>query len=322
MKRNKRPIGRILAVLLAALLALLSAGCAQQQSTPVVLNVAALKGPTGMGLAYVMSEQADAYHIELFDAPDVVTGKFVNGEIDIAAVPVNLAATLYNKTDGEAVMIAINTLGVLYVLENGDSVQSIADLAGRKLYATGQGSTPEYVLDYLLEQNGLSGQVEVEYLAEHATLAAMVASGEAELAMLPEPNVSSVLVKSETARIALDLTAEWDAVCDTALLQGCYIVRRSVLEQEPEAVKAFVEAAADSAARVVGEEGAAALVAELGIVGSEAIAARAIPNCNIVCITGEQMRQAASAMLQVLFDADPTSVGGALPDDALYASLD
>lgn len=321
MKRNKRPIGRILAVLLAALLALLSAGCAQQ-SAPVVLNVAALKGPTGMGLAYVMSEQADAYHIELFDAPDVVTGKFINGEIDIAAVPVNLAATLYNKTDGEAVMIAINTLGVLYVLENGDSVQSIADLAGRKLYATGQGSTPEYVLDYLLEQNGLSGQVEVEYLAEHATLAAMVASGEAELAMLPEPNVSSVLVKSETARIALDLTAEWDAVCDTALLQGCYIVRRSVLEQEPEAVKAFVEAAADSAARVVGEEGAAALVAELGIVGSEAIAARAIPNCNIVCITGEQMRQAASAMLQVLFDADPTSVGGALPDDALYASLD
>lgn len=140
--------------------------------------------------------------------------------------------------------------------------------------------------------------------------------------MLPEPNVSSVLVKSETARIALDLTAEWDAVCDTALLQGCYIVRRSVLEQEPEAVKAFVEAAADSAARVVGEEGAAALVAELGIVGSEAIAARAIPNCNIVCITGEQMRQAASAMLQVLYDADPTSVGGALPDDALYASLD
>lgn len=322
MRRNKRPIGRILAVLLAALLALLSAGCTQQQSTPVVLNVAALKGPTGMGLAYVMSEQADAYHIELFDAPDVVTGKFINGEIDIAAVPVNLAATLYNKTDGEAVMIAINTLGVLYVLENGDSVQSIADLAGRKLYATGQGSTPEYVLDYLLEQNGLSGQVEVEYLAEHATLAAMVASGEAELAMLPEPNVSSVLLKNDSVRVALDLTAEWDAVSDTALLQGCYIVRKSVLEEEPEAVKAFLDAAADSATRVNEEEDAAALIAELGIVGSEAIAARAIPNCNIVCITGDEMRQASQAMLQVLFDANPSSVGGALPDDALYASLD
>ena len=305
-----RTIRRTLAVLLAAMIALLCFGCAQEKPQ-IVLNVAALKGPTGMGLAYVMSEQTDAYHVEMFDAPDVVAGKFINGEIDIAAVPINLAAT-----------IAINTLGVLYILENGESVQSFADLAGKKLYATGQGSTPEYVLAYLLEKNGLTGQVEVEYLAEHATLAAMMAAGEVELAMLPEPNVSSVLVKSDVARVALDLTAEWDAVSDTALLQGCYIVRRSVLEEEPEAVKAFVEAAADSAARVVSEDGAAKLIAELGIVGSEDIAARAIPNCNIVCITGEEMRQAAAAMLQVLFDANPASVGGTLPDDALYASLD
>lgn len=316
-----RTIRRTLAVLLAAMAALLCFGCAQEKPQ-IVLNVAALKGPTGMGLAYVMSEQTDAYHVEMFDAPDVVAGKFINGEIDIAAIPINLAATLYNKTEGEAVMIAINTLGVLYILENGESVQSFADLAGKKLYATGQGSTPEYALAYLLEKNGLTGQVEVEYLAEHATLAAMMAAGEVELAMLPEPNVSSVLVKSDVARVALDLTAEWDAVSDTALLQGCYIVRRSVLEEEPEAVKAFVEAAADSAARVVSEDGAAKLIAELGIVGSEDIAARAIPNCNIVCITGEEMRQAAAAMLQVLFDANPASVGGTLPDDALYASLD
>lgn len=316
-----RTIRRTLAVLLAAMAALLCFGCAQEKPQ-IVLNVAALKGPTGMGLAYVMSEQTDAYHVEMFDAPDVVAGKFINGEIDIAAIPINLAATLYNKTEGEAVMIAINTLGVLYILENGESVQSFADLAGKTLYATGQGSTPEYVLAYLLEKNGLTGQVEVEYLAEHATLAAMMAAGEVELAMLPEPNVSSVLVKSDVARVALDLTAEWDAVSDTALLQGCYIVRRSVLEEEPEAVKAFVEAAADSAARVVSEDGAAKLIAELGIVGSEDIAARAIPNCNIVCITGEEMRQAAAAMLQVLFDANPASVGGTLPDDALYASLD
>lgn len=316
-----RTIRRTLAVLLAAMAALLCFGCAQEKPQ-IVLNVAALKGPTGMGLAYVMSEQTDAYHVEMFDAPDVVAGKFINGEIDIAAIPINLAATLYNKTEGEAVMIAINTLGVLYILENGESVQSFADLAGKKLYATGQGSTPEYVLAYLLEKNGLTGKVEVEYLAEHATLAAMMAAGEVELAMLPEPNVSSVLVKSDVARVALDLTAVWDAVSDTALLQGCYIVRRSVLEEEPEAVKAFVEAAADSAARVVSEDGAAKLIAELGIVGSEDIAARAIPNCNIVCITGEEMRQAAAAMLQVLFDANPASVGGTLPDDALYASLD
>ncbi len=316
MKRKK-----IVCLLLAALFAAACFGCAAQEP-PAVLKVAALKGPTGMGLAYVMSEQAEQFPVELQDAPDVVSAKFINGEIDIAAVPINLASVLYNRTEGEAVMIAVNTLGVLYILENGETVQSLADLAGKKLYATGQGSTPQFVLEYLLEKNGLTGQVEVEYLAEHATLATMMAAGEVELAMLPEPNVSSVLLKNDSVRVALDLTAEWDAVSDTALLQGCYVVRKSVLEEEPEAVKAFLDAAADSAARVNEEEGAAALIAELGIVGSEAIAARAIPNCNIVCITGDEMRQASQAMLQVLFDANPSSVGGALPDDALYASLD
>lgn len=315
---------RIICILLTALLVIACVGCAPRNETPdkqTVLNVAALKGPTGMGLAYVMSEQADAFHVELYDAPDVVTGKFISGEIDIAAVPVNLASVLYNKTEGEAVIIAVNTLGVLYILENGDTVQSFEDLAGKTIYATGQGSTPQYVLEYLLEKNGLTGQVQVEYIAEHATLAAMMSAGEVTLAMLPEPNVSSVLLKGENARIALDLTKEWEAVSDQTLLQGCYIVRRSVLEAEPEAVEAFVKAAADSAARVTSEDGAAKLITELGIVGSEAIAIKAIPNCNIVCITGQEMIDAVSAMLKVLFEANAQSIGGKLPDDELYASI-
>lgn len=311
---------KLLCALLACLL-LLSMGCAGEKPQ-TTLRIAALKGPTGMGLAYLMQEESSAFSVELLDAPDVVTGKFINGEIDIAAVPVNLAAVLSNKTDGKAVMIAVNTLGVLYILENGETVHSMEDLAGKTLYATGQGSTPQYVLEYLLEQNGLKDRVTVEYIAEHATLAAMAASGEAPLAMLPEPNVSSVLLKNESARIALDLTSEWDAVSDAQLLQGCYIVQRSVLESEPEAVRAFLSAAAESAARVNSEAEAPALIAELGIVGSEAIAARAIPNCNIVCLTGEQMQEAAEAMLSVLFAANPKSIGGQLPDASFYAKLD
>ena len=311
---------KLICALLACLL-LLSMGCAGEKPQ-TTLRIAALKGPTGMGLAYLMQEESSAFSVELLDAPDVVTGKFINGEIDIAAVPVNLAAVLSNKTDGKAVMIAVNTLGVLYILENGETVHSMEDLAGKTLYATGQGSTPQYVLEYLLEQNGLKDRVTVEYIAEHATLAAMTASGEAPLAMLPEPNVSSVLLKNESARIALDLTSEWDAVSDAQLLQGCYIVQRSVLESEPEAVRAFLSAAAESAARVNSEAESPALIAELGIVGSEAIAARAIPNCNIVCLTGEQMQEAAEAMLSVLFAANPKSIGGQLPDASFYAKLD
>lgn len=258
----------------------------------------------------------------MYDAPDVVTGKFISGEVDVAAVPVNLASVLYHKTEGEAVMIAVNTLGVLYILENGDSVQSLSDLAGKTLYATGQGSTPEYVLNRLLSENGLSDGVTVEYVGEHAALAGMVASGEAELAMLPEPNVSAVLLKNDSVRIALDLTKEWESAFDTTLVQGCYIVRKSVLEAHPQAVKAFVEAAAASTEYMLSAEDAPAVAAAQGIVPSEGVAKEAIPHCNLVCITGEEMQRIAGEMLSALFEANPKSIGGALPGDAFYAKLD
>lgn len=307
----------IIAAVLIVVSMLLVTGCSKPAATES-LKIAALKGPTGMGLAYVMSEKQAEFQVELLDAPDTVSGKFINGEIDIAAVPINLAAVLYNKTEGDAILIAVNTLGVLYVLDSTDSISSLADLAGRKIYATGQGSTPQYILEYLLSENGLMDAVEVSYIAEHASLAAMAASGEADLAMLPEPNVSAVLLKNQSAAIAVDLTEAWEAISDTPLLQGCYIVRRDVLETNRAAVQAFLAAAQDSAARVNSESGAAKLIAELGIVGSEAIAEKAIPNCNIVCLTGASMQESADAMLGVLFDANPKSVGGKLPDDSFY----
>ena len=195
---------QILAAALCLLMAAAVFACKKTDDT--VLQIAALKGPTGLGLAKLAENTEDTFEISVYDAPDVVTGKFISGEVDVAAVPINLASVLYHKTEGEAVMIAVNTLGVLYILENGDSVQSLSDLAGKTLYATGQGSTPEYVLNRLLSENGLSDGVTVEYVGEHAALAGMVASGEAELAMLPEPNVSAVLLKNDSVRIALDLT--------------------------------------------------------------------------------------------------------------------
>lgn len=297
-------------------------GFACKKTDDTVLQIAALKGPTGLGLAKLAENTEDTFEISVYDAPDVVTGKFISGEVDIAAVPVNLASVLYHKTEGEAVMIAVNTLGVLYILENGDSVQSLSDLAGKTLYATGQGSTPEYVLNRLLAVNGLSDGVTVEYVGEHAALAGMVASGEAELAMLPEPNVSAVLLKNDSVRIALDLTKEWESAFDTTLVQGCYIVRKSVLEAHPQAVKAFVEAAAASTEYMLSAEDAPAVAAAQGIVPSEGVAKKAIPHCNLVCITGEEMQRIAGEMLSALFEANPKSIGGALPGDAFYAKLD
>ena len=295
---------------------LFAVGCAKAPAEPV--NIAALKGPTGMGISYMMDDTAK-YNVELQDAPDVVVGKFVNGEIDIAAVPLNLAAVLYNKTEGNVVLLNLDTLGVLYIVENGETINSLADLAGKTIYASGEGATPQYVLDYLLAQNGLTDQVKVEYVGEHTALAAMVASGEAQIALLPEPFVSAVTVKNPDVRVALDLNSAWEAASGTKLVMGVYIASRTFYNEHPDQVKAFLADYAASVEKVNTASDAAQKIADLGIVGSAAIAQQAIPRSYIVSIAGDEAKNAASAVLNVLFTANPKSVGGKLPGDDLYA---
>ena len=306
---------KILAFLTLAVM-LFAVGCAKAPAEPV--NIAALKGPTGMGISYLMDDTAK-YNVELQDAPDVVTGKFINGEIDIAAVPLNLAAVLYNKTEGNVVLLNLDTLGVLHIVENGETINSLADLAGKTIYASGEGATPQYVLDYLLAQNGLTDQVKVEYVGEHTALAAMVASGEAKIALLPEPFVSAVMVKNPDVRVALDLNTAWEAASGTKLVMGVYIASRTFYKEHPDQVKAFLADYAASVEKVNTSADAAQKIADLGIVGSAAIAQQAIPRSYIVSITGEEAKTAASAVLNVLFTANPKSVGGKLPGDDLYA---
>lgn len=281
-------------------------------------NVAALSGPTGVGLAYLMQEKSDFYNVSLYTAPDQITAKFINGEIDIAAVPVNLASVLYNKTQGEAAVIAVNTLGVLYLLENGETVSSMQDLSGKTVWSTGQGSTPQYILEHLLAVNGLTDSVKVEYLADNTELIAKLVSGEAELAVLPEPHVSVARAQSETLRVALSLTDAWGEQHDTDLVQGVYLVRRAYLEENAAFVDAFLTDAAASAEQVLTAEDAASVVVAAGILPNEGIAKRAIPNCNIVLKTDAEMKALVQDMLTVLFEANPASVGGALPDDGFY----
>ena len=234
-------------------------------------------------------------------------------------MPINLAATLYNKTEGNVVLLNLDTLGVLYIVENGDSIQSIADLAGKTIYASGEGATPQFVLDYLLAQNGLTDQVKVEYVGEHTALAAMVASGEAQIALLPEPFVSAVTVKNPDVRVALDLNSAWEAASGTKLVMGVYIASRTFYNEHPDQVKVFLADYAASVEKVNTSADAAQKIADLGIVGSAAIAQQAIPRSYIVSIAGDEAKNAASAVLNVLFTANPKSVGGKLPGDDLYA---
>lgn len=310
---------RIVAMLLTAIMAVtLFAGCGRKEADPI--NIGALQGPTGMGMVTLMGDEFHSkYNITIATAPDAIVGQIVSGELDVAAVPINLASTLYNKTEGNVMLIAVNTLGVLYVLEDGDTVNSMADLAGKKLYATGQGSTPEYMLSYLLEANGLTDSVTVEYTAEHSELATMMAAGEATLGMLPEPNVTATMVKNDKLRVALDLTEEWKSVAGIEPVQGCIVVRRDFFEENETAVRVFLKEY-NAAVNYTNANQAetAKLMEQYGILPSAAIAEKAIDKCNIVCYRNAEMRLAAEDMLEVLFNANPKSVGGKLPGDDFY----
>ncbi len=312
----------LLGVVMAAVMLM----CACSASAPAAVRVTALKGPTGIGMAQLMDQSAQnkaqgKYEFTVATSPDEVVSALASGSVDIAAVPVNLAASLYAKTEGKVKLAAVNALGVLYILEEGDTIHSVADLKGKTLYATGQGSTPEYVLNAILEKNGLTAgeDVTIEYKAEHDELSTLIASGEVALAMLPEPNVTAAMAKNENLRIALDLTTEWENLGLGTLVQGCIVARDEFLQQNPQAMQTFLEEYAASVSFVNGDPAAAGeMVVAAGIMPQAALATKAIPNCNIVCIQGDEMKAMASSTLQVLYDANPKSVGGAMPDDGFY----
>lgn len=295
------------------------------EEKPEKIRVITLAGPTGIGMAKLIDDDTNGktaydYEFTVSSAPDQVSPEVIKGNYDIAAVPVNLASVLYNKTEGKLKVAGINTLGVLYMLENGNTINSVADLKGKTIYATGQGSNPEYVLRYILEKNNIDPDkdVKIEFLAEHAELATKLKANQVAIGMLPEPQVTSATMGSEV-RIALDLTKEWDKVSDSQMVQGCIIVNNEFATKYPNALAKFLEEYKASVDYVnANVDDASALVEKAGIIPKAAIAKKAIPNCNICLITGMDMKNSVSDMLNVLFEANKTSVGGNLPDEKFY----
>lgn len=323
MKKNlmKRIVAVITAAVMLFSLAAFAACSKKQDDTEI--RIAALKGPTGMGMVKLADKQNyPNYTVSIEASPDALNPRIISGEVDVAAVPVNLASVLYNKLDGDISVLAVSTLGVLYVVEAGSEVNSVADLAGKTVYATGQGATPEYILNYLLDKNGVAESVEVNYVGEHAALATMLADGSAEIGMLPEPNVTSTLAGNDNLRIALNLTEEWNKVCSTELVQGVVIARKSFVNEHPEAIEQFLREYEKSSAFVNENiDEAAKLIVDAGILGNVEIAKKAIPNCNISFSKGEAMHKAVEGMLTVLFEANPKSIGGKLPDKDFYYGI-
>ena len=338
MKKNLK---NILALCLTLALVFALAACEQktdepdeqqteqqtENDTPAHYSIAALKGPTAMGLVKLMQDSESGetsgndYTFTLAGSADEVTPALIKGELDMACVPANLAAVLYNKTEGEIEVLAVNTLGVLYIVENGESVQSMADLKGKTVVAAGKGSTPEYALRYLLAENGIDpdSDVTIDWKSEHSECVAALASGQATIALLPQPFVTVAQGKIEGLRMALDLNAEWDALGNgSSLITGVIVARRAVVEENPAAVNEFLKDYAASVDWVNASTAeAAALIGEYGIVDA-AVAEKALPYCNIVCLTGADLLEALPGYLEVLYNADPAAVGGEMPDNSFY----
>ena len=290
---------------------------ASKNSDNTSVRVGSLKGPTSMGLAQLMDrakkgETENDYTFTMVGKADELVGSVANGDLDIVLVPANVASILYTKTQGNVNVIDINTLGVLYVVASDDSISSMKDLKGKTLYMTGKGTTPEYVMNYLLSENGLTdGDVTLEFKSEAAEVASVLKEDPSAVGVLPQPFATAACIQNEALKPVLDLTEQWNLLNKengSQLVTGVTIVRSDFLK-EHEASAAFANANVEETAQ---------LVADAGIIEKAPIAAKAIPYCSITYIDGADMQTKVSGYLSVLFDQDPSSIGGQIPDEGFY----
>lgn len=299
-----------------------------EEVVPQVVNVAALKGPTSIGMIKMMDDAATAdgdkyvYDFTVEAAADAITPKLIKGELDIAALPANLASVLYNKTEGEIVVLNVNTLGVLYIVENGNSVLMAEDLRGKTIYASGKGNTPEYALDYMLSACGLvpGKDVFVEFKAEHSECVSAILAEEDAVAMLPQPFVTTAQMQNENIRIALDVNKVWEEASGQKLVTGVTVARREFVEAYPDAVAEFMQNNAESVKFVNENVAEAAKLVEKFDIFKAVVAEKAIPYCSVSYIDGEEMKNVLSSYLTILSGQNSSAVGGKLPGDDFYYS--
>lgn len=320
-------MNKLYCLLLSMILCLSFAGCSKESekepAEKVSVRVGGLKGPTSMGLLFMMEEESEnQYDFKMATAADELLPLMVQGELDIALVPANVAAVLYQKTQGGVSVIDLNTLGVLYMVSGDTSIDSIADLKGKTIYLTGKGTTPDYVLQYLLSENYLLNECRLEYKSEATEVAAVLSEDEQAVGFLPQPFVTAACAQNDALKVVLSANEEWTRLQGedgSRMVTGVTVVRKTFLEEHREAVELFLSEHAKSVEAINADvQAGAALCVKAGIVAKEPIAQKAIPNCNIVCITDEEMKQALEGYLKVLHAQAPESVGGKLPGEDFY----
>ena len=299
-----------------------------QNTDDTVVRVASLKGPTSLGLLFLMDkankgETANTSEFRMATGADEILPLMVKGDLDIALIPANVASILYHKTQGGVEVIDINTLGVLYMVSGEDGLADFTDLKGKTIYLTGKGTTPDYVLQYLLNANGMSvDDVTLEYKSEATEVASVLAEDPTAIGLLPQPFVTAACMQNDALKVIFDLNEEWNKVqgaSGSSMVTGVTVVRKEFLEENEEAVKDFMEEHKASAEAINADPATgAALAVEAQIVAKEPIAQKAIPDCNITYMDKAEMKQALSGYLDVLFHQDSQSIGGGLPESDFY----
>lgn len=325
---------KILSLLLSLLLTAALVGCGATKSelpesntNTLTIRLGGLKGPTTMGMVKLLDDNENGLSVNHYDftmaaSADELTPKLLKGDLDILAVPANLGAVLYNKSNGAVKMLAVNMLGALYIVEKGEeTVHSLADLKSKTIFATGKGSTPEYVLAYLLKQSGLDPEkdITIEWKSEPTETVAAMANADHAIAMIPQPYLTVAQMQIDGLRVALDFCREWEQLAESGqFITACLLVRTEFAKEHPEELKLFINEYNNSTSFVKeNAEDAAILIEKYGIVKA-AVAEKALPQCNIVCLSKKEMKTAAQGYLKVLYEQNPASVGGTLPDDDFY----
>ncbi len=291
-----------------------------------VIRIGGLKGPTSMGMVKLLEDNEkgltkNKYDFTIAAAADELSPKLIKGELDMLACPANLASILYSKTEGEVEVLAINTLGVLYIVENGSTVSSVSDLKGKTVFATGKGTTPEYALRYILTKNGIDPDKDltIEWKSEATEVVSALSKEKNSIGMLPQPFVTVAKTKIAELSVALDLTAEWDkADTESRLITGVLVARKDFIEKEPDAVAAFLQEYEASTEYINENPSECAIYVEKHGIVAAAVAEKAIPHCNITFISGAEMKTALKGYLTVLHGENPKAVGGSLPADNFY----
>ena len=319
---------KLVSWLLALAMVFSLAACGGQGREHAEMNVYVIAGPTGVGAVNLWAksdagETENTYHFTMAGSNDEVVAAISRGEADMAAVATNMAAALYQKTQGGVTVLAVNTLGVLSLLTSGEALDSAADLKGRTVYAIGQGANPEYILRYVLGKNGLDPDrdVTLRFAGDAGELMGVWQSEPDAVVMAPQPAATAMLMKYEDSRLCLDMTEEWNRVSggESTLMMGCVIVRSAFLAEHQGAVDTFLREYAASIEAAQNDTAAtAALCEQYGLLPKAALAEQAIPHCGLTFVSGSTMKAQLGGYLQVMFDADAKSVGGKLPDDDFY----